>query len=68
MFESGIEFIDEYIRPRYKCIKAYQTINVGDKVSVAISLANMHNQVYVSANRHAYFMTHATLDKHFIKE
>jgi len=63
MFDSGIEFIDDYIRPKYKCIKDYETISIGDIVSVSTSF----DKVCITFNRHAYFINYLTFEERFEK-
>ncbi len=71
MFET--DWVDKFqdvidsTKPRYKCIKAYKTINVGDIAFVKIKISQNHNSICVTANRHSYFMNTYTLEEYFIK-
>ena len=64
MFDSNIDFIDDYIRPQYICIKPYETIKLNDKVAVSIGTY----QVCVTSGKFAYFISDVTLDEYFKKE
>ena len=66
MFDSGIGFIDKYIRESYVCTKEFNTINVGDVVKVDFN-NTQHNRICITANRHSYFVKSLTLDTHFEK-
>lgn len=51
----------------YKCIKNFATIKVGEFAVVEFDYTTLHNQICVTANRHAYFINSLTLKSHFEK-
>ena len=68
MFDNPVDKLQSIIdntKPKYKCIVAYETINVDDIVTVAIKPSQLHNAICVTHNRYNYFIQSHTLDKCF---
>ena len=70
MFETDYvaEFQDiiDSTKPKYKCIKKFNTINVDDIATVNIRISHLHHSICVTSNRHAYYVNSHTLDTHFV--
>ena len=72
MFET--DWVDRFqgliddMQPKYKCIKDYKGIHVGDIVNVEIKVSTLHKSICITHNRHAYFINSHTLDTYFEKE